>query len=135
MSDSDKPYRDGLSGRFVWFYACATISFLLVMATAANRLAVASGLTAIILRNLDLAVENNLAVWWSGMLLFIIGLHAYDGSARYRSTSRTRSRAWVVIASVLVFFSLDEIASVHERLADFSRYLGLNNWTLILMLA
>ena len=76
------------------------------MTTAANRLAVASGLTAIILRNLDLAVENNLAVWWSGMLLFIIGLHAYDSSARYRSTSRTRSRAWAVIASVFVFFSL-----------------------------
>jgi len=63
----------------------------------------------------SLSGENSIGAWWSGTLLLIIGLHAFDGFFRYRSTPRI-ARAWLVLGIVMSFLAMDEISSVHERI-------------------
>ncbi|MBZ0271829.1 hypothetical protein K8I61_07310 [bacterium] len=66
----------------------------------------------------DLNAEANLPTWFSCLLLAasatLAGLVAAD---RFRAHEPRRG-AWVLLAGVLAFFSLDEIASIHESLDE-----------------
>ena len=59
--------------------------------------------------------ENNVAVWWSGSLLAIAAIHAFDGWGWFRSTRPRVARGWAALAIILLILSADELASLHER--------------------
>lgn len=63
----------------------------------------------------NLAIENNFATWWSGILLLLITLHASDGFFLKRSSNPLQSRGWAAIALIFAILSMDEIGSIHER--------------------
>jgi hypothetical protein len=65
---------------------------------------------------LNLRDENNLAALFSGLLLLLIALHAYDGVAANRRDQPPLARAWAVVCLVFVLLSFDEVGSLHERL-------------------
>lgn len=71
---------------------------------------------------LDVGNENNPATWWNAMLLMIGGVSAAVVAGVDRNTRDSRNcgpvgqRAWLLVSAVLVALSLDEVASVHERL-------------------
>jgi hypothetical protein len=65
---------------------------------------------------LNLTEENVAAAWFSGMLLLLGSLQAADGYFRLRHTHFRAALAWWVIAGMLMVLSLDEIASLHERI-------------------
>jgi hypothetical protein len=67
---------------------------------------------------LNLTEENVAAAWFSGMLLLIGSLQAADGYFRLRSAHFRAALAWWVIAGMLMALSLDEIASLHERIEE-----------------
>lgn len=115
-----------------WFYGATLFSVLLLAATALNVLGAASGFAALLLGRFSLTGENNAAAWWSGMLLAVVSLHAYDARARLRQRQPGAARGWALIAAVLLFLSADEVGSIHERLAMLGRHLGLGSWSLLL---
>jgi len=65
---------------------------------------------------LNLTEENVAAAWFSGILLLLASLLAADGYFRLRNTHLKAACAWWVIAGMLLFLSLDEIACLHERI-------------------
>ena len=68
------------------------------------------------LHHFNLAIEMNLAAWWSSILLFLLAVQAYT----YFSERRSRLRGpWLVLAVVLSLLSLDEIGSLHEHAGGF----------------
>jgi len=88
----------------VWFFGIILICSLLVWATLVS------------ITDFNLRRESNYAALWSGMLLLLIALHAFDGSAENRSAAPRVARAWSVISLVMILLSFDEIGSLHERL-------------------
>lgn len=72
-----------------------------------------------IIPKFDLAVENTFAVWWSGILLFLIGFLAYQ---HYLLEKGDTKKAWLGISIIFMGLSIDEIASLHERIG------GLGVW-------
>ena len=88
----------------LWFYGASTVCLLLVVATV-------NGIGLFSLRN-----ESNPAALWSGMLLLLIAIHAFDGHSQHQSDNPSVGRAWLVISMILVSLSFDEIGSLHERL-------------------
>lgn len=72
--------------------------------------------TLLSIREINLRAESNLAALWSGLLLLLIGIHAFDGYASNRQESPTIARAWLVITAIMVLLSFDEVGSLHERL-------------------
>jgi hypothetical protein len=115
-----------------WFRASVLVSlgFILVLVINMN----VPELTPPLLRRLLLTQENNLAAWWSGMLLFMLAVHAYGASLAQRDAAPAAGPAWGALAGILLFFSADEIGSLHERVADVSIALGLGSWGLVLPL-
>lgn len=102
----------------VWFMGACAVS-LLVVAVTLGRLWIgvpSPGLDRL-LGHLDLYAENNVAVWWSGTLLLLIALHAFDGFFRHRSAEPRRGRAWLAVGLIAAALSLDEVGSLHERVA------------------
>src|SRR5215510_4600692 len=89
------------------------ISIVLVLATLVLRFG-----RALYLAPLNLSNENVAAAWFSGMLLLLGALHAADGYFRLRHTNLKAALAWCVIAGMLLALSADEVASLHERVAD-----------------
>ncbi|MDP5217875.1 hypothetical protein Q5Y75_11655 [Ruegeria sp. 2205SS24-7] len=81
-----------------------------------------------------MAHENNLAAWFSGALLAIIGLHMMDGNTLCRSSLPRAARAWAITAGVFFFLSADEVGSLHERLSGVGRTMGVGSWGLLLPL-
>ena len=71
---------------------------------------------------LDLSTENVVAVWFSSMLLFLVAVASAGcfASDRHRGGDR-RARVlrygWLGLAVVFTLLSLDELGSVHERMA------------------
>lgn len=115
-----------------WFCSVAVLCIGLVGATALNVLGTLSGPTAWLLSKITLTNENNVGAWWSGMLLALLSLHAYDGYALLRRSEPGAARGWMLLAAVLLFLSFDEIGSIHERLGQLSRALSLGSWSLML---
>ena len=64
---------------------------------------------------LDLALENNLGVWWSGALLFVGAMLLFE--AAVTSTPEAR-RPFAILGLLSLGLSVDEVASVHERLSE-----------------
>jgi hypothetical protein len=77
----------------------------------------------VVIRNqLNLTAENVAGVWYSGMILLLIGFAAIlcfhlDSEVEVRNRLRKILRpGWLLIAMTFTAFSFDEIASLHERL-------------------
>ncbi|NEO43869.1 MAG: hypothetical protein F6K55_06905 [Moorea sp. SIO4A3] len=64
----------------------------------------------------NLAGEMNIAVWWSSILLFIAAFLSYENFVSEKR--RGYSNAWLIMSSVMLFLSLDEIGSLHEVLQE-----------------
>ena len=95
--------------RSVWFNAFLLVSLILCAITFFGVL-LPRPFSYFNLRN-----ENNFAALFSGMLLLITALHAYDGWSLNRASSPTSAYAWLILSAVLTALSLDEIGSLHER--------------------
>ncbi|MEA2133805.1 MAG: hypothetical protein QOC68_1714 [Solirubrobacteraceae bacterium] len=74
------------------------------------------------LAQLNLLRENNLATWWSSMVLLLIALLC---AAAWRADRRPAQEGgpvlrlgWLFLGGVFALLSLDEVGSLHERLAD-----------------
>lgn len=113
----------------LWFLVACAGSIALLLTTFARAFLAASGSPfAHPLRVVDLRVENNLAAWWSGMLLLMVALHAFDGFVAKRRREPRGARGWLLVAVIALIFSIDELASVHERVSIFGTALGIGIW-------
>ena len=72
------------------------------------------------LRPLNLALEMNIAAWWSGVNIFLAGILAYE---IFSSDRRMARFAWLSLSMILVGLSYDEICSIHERVGSFKGYI------------
>jgi hypothetical protein len=100
-----------------WFLFVIAITLLTVVATVlAPELKM--------LKGIGQSGENSFGPWWSAMLLFIVGLHAFDGYATRRPTPRITAIGWLCLSIIAVILSADEAGSMHERVADFGESLG-----------
>lgn len=88
----------------LWLYGVIAVCVLLVAATLAS------------IGPFNLRNESNFAALWSGMLLLLVAIHAFDGRAQHRTDNPVVGRAWLIISLILVTLSFDEIGSFHERL-------------------
>lgn len=66
------------------------------------------------LKLFDLLEESNLPTWIS-QAQFLAAAAACTAAALADQRART---AWLLLAAVMTFFSLDEVAMIHERLED-----------------
>jgi len=73
--------------------------------------------------------ENNIAVWWSGMTIFLAALLFYD---RFRLPNDKNKTSWLFMAAIMLSLSIDEIGSIHERISLISGWSGLLPFALIL---
>ena len=64
------------------------------------------------LKVFDLLEESNLPTWFS-QAQFLLAAGACAAAALQDPRART---AWFLLAAVMTFFSLDEVATIHERL-------------------
>ena len=97
-----------------WWQWVLGVDLILVLATIAHpHLTPYPGDS---LNPLNLASEMNFAAWWSGILLLVFGLLAYELYSVRRDETRT---AWLILAFAWAGLSLDEIGSLHERVAIF----------------
>ncbi|HEY0055297.1 MAG TPA: hypothetical protein VGB63_08080 [Pedobacter sp.] len=74
-----------------------------------------------ILYLVDLGAENNLAAWYSSMLLFLCGVmslvcFAMD-SQHLKDPSYTKF-GWIIFSSIFTLLSFDELGSVHENISE-----------------
>lgn len=69
---------------------------------------------------IGLGGENNVGAWWSGTLLLLASVFAFDGYASHRNSDAER-RGWLTLALVLIMLSFDEIASLHEYIISTAR--------------
>lgn len=86
----------------------------------------------------DLTMENVVATWFSSMLLLVAGLaawlcHAAAGHESKAGGARMRD-GWLALAAGFVLLSLDEAASLHERIArnEFVLDLAMQFWPVFL---
>lgn len=104
-----------------WWVWIAAIDIVLILATIVHLHAIPYPGDSI--NPFNLAAEMNFAAWWAGVLLFVVGLLAFE----LYHTRRGRERwGWFVLALIGAGLSLDEMGSLHERLAT---HLGW--WTFI----
>ncbi len=83
----------------LWLYGVIVVCILLVAATLAS------------IGPFNLRDESNFAALWSGMLLLLVAIHAFDGRAQHRTDNPVVGRAWLIISLILVTLSFDEIGS------------------------
>ena len=83
-----------------------------------------------IMRPFNLARENNLAVWWSGISLFCAGLLAYE---LFSSSHRKLKLAWLALSFLFVGLASDELGSFHERIGSWRRLAPFGAIVLILL--
>jgi hypothetical protein len=74
-----------------------------------------------VLAQLDLTRENNIATWWSSMVLLLIAMLC---AVAWRADPRPREDGgpvlrlgWLFLVGVFTLLSLDEVGSLHERLS------------------
>jgi hypothetical protein len=98
------------------------IAAVLLLAGAGVALAVASArgvdVPALLLRSFDLMRERNVPTWFTSMLLAVCaGLCAVLAKARRTSAPKVAG-GWIVLTVILLLHSADEVAELHERVAD-----------------
>jgi len=76
-------------------------------------------MVALSANQLSLADENNLATWYSSMLLLSVALvavlcYAVD-NRQSEKKGRLISKGWLVMAAFFAFLSFDELGSLHEN--------------------
>lgn len=107
--------REGVLSALPWWSWLFAVNLLLVLATVAHHKLVLNHSIHFYLRQIDLAIEMNLAAWWSGVLLFGLGLLAYE---IFSSREERAKLAWLLLAIAFTCLSIDEIGSIHERIED-----------------
>lgn len=100
-----------------WLRILVVISVALLLVTFASYALEGSGALSRLLFRFGLGGENNVGAWWSGMLLFLAAALAFDGYANRAKALRER-RGWLALAAALLLLSFDEVASLHEYLAN-----------------
>ena len=66
---------------------------------------------------LNLTSENTVGTWFSGILLLLVALHAFDGYMSLRKRHSRGAMGWALLSVVLLLLSADEIGSIHERIS------------------
>lgn len=100
-----------------WLEAVSWLSGFLLLTTFASYVVVGPGAVLQALYRFNLGGENNVAVWWCGMLLALAAVLAFDGYADEARMPAER-RGWLALAGALLLLSFDEVASLHEYLAN-----------------
>lgn len=100
------------------FHALVAASVAFVLVTFASFAFEGQGSVSRLLFWLGLAGENNVGAWWSGMLLLVTAVLAFDAAAN--AVSRPQARGWRSLAIALTVLSFDEIAALHEHLSNTS---------------
>lgn len=94
----------------LWLWGLIVVSIVVLAATVVfQELDIAQ------LSHLTLTQENNVGAWWSGILLLIGAIHAFDGYRLWKYERSRVARGWAALALALLILSLDEIGSLHER--------------------
>src|SRR5690606_39238159 len=103
-----------------WFALLAIVSVSLVIVTFASYAFQGAGPATRILFLVGLGGETSIGAWWSGMLLLLASVVAFDGFLNCEKP-RAERRAWLALAVALFMLSFDEVASLHEFLANTGR--------------
>jgi hypothetical protein len=99
-----------------WFAALVGVSALLLLVTQFSYAFAGSGSISTVLFWLGLGGENNIGSWWSGMLLALGAVFAFDGAAG-STKPRYERRGWYSLGLALLLLSFDEVAALHEYLS------------------
>ncbi|MCT2593151.1 hypothetical protein LHJ74_25145 [Streptomyces sp. N2-109] len=102
--------------RVLWFAAGATAALLVAdLATRAyNRYDPIPGIRRFV--NVD--VEANLPTWWNSTLLLAVAGVALTAALLSRRGARPGRLSWLGLAAATALLSIDETASLHERLGE-----------------
>lgn len=98
-----------------WWYFVIGIDIFLVTVSIGKIYLPASEIIQFIGRPFNLAVEMNLAVWWSGLCLAVLGILSFE---IFSISDNTTKSAWLALSILLLGLSLDEVGSLHERIGD-----------------
>lgn len=98
----------------LWLIVLAVVSFVLLVATALFYDRDIASMT-----HLTYTYENNFGAWWSGMLLLIGSVHAFDGYKLWKAQRTRLAQGWAAMSLILLILSLDEIGSLHEWIGFF----------------
>lgn len=108
------------SPRLYWLALCAVSAVIALLSVAQSFIPDLSPRMVGLLYRVTLASENTVGAWWSGVLLLIGALHFADGYFDNRAHEPRLAWAWLILASVLLALSADEVGSFHERVARWS---------------
>lgn len=114
-----------------WYWSAVVVSVLFVLALPLHWyrpdfLGIAG--------RMQLTHENTLGAWWSGVLLMMLSVHAYDARLAALKSSPHVERAWAILACILIFLSADEVGSIHERLGILGVRAGVGAWGFLIPL-
>ncbi|MGB6220634.1 hypothetical protein [Haloferula sp.] len=112
----------------ICFTVGIVFSCVLILATIFQMLDTTPATTSVILNRFSLARENNIGSWWSGTLLALGGIYAFDGFALLRKKDPAAAKSWLFIGVLLIALSADEVGSIHERQSKVTQALGLGTW-------
>ncbi len=71
--------------------------------------------------------ESNVPTWYSSVQLFTIGLVLTPLAVRDATRGRIRSLALYAVPGFFFFLSLDEVATIHERLGEWLKSRGIGS--------
>ncbi len=103
--------------RVPWWLWIVIIDVYLLVATEIVAYRIPFPGKGILFYPFNLAVEMNLGVWWSGIILFAAALLAYEN---FCNREGSEGLAWLVISMLLLGLSYDEVGSIHERVDGWS---------------
>ena len=104
-----------------WWYAIIGVDFFLLIITVANvYLPEIRPVQKLIIYPFNLAVESNLAVWWSGITLSVLGLLSFE---LFNLRDDQTKKAWLALSILFFGLSADEVCSLHERIGSWSNLL------------
>ncbi len=83
------------------------------------------GTQSTLVQAMRLTSENNAGAWWSGMQLLMFGLICLSTSCELPKTLWDLKRPLIVLGLIGLGLSVDEMGSIHERVAEFGqKYFG-----------